>query len=171
MKFNKVYNEFKTLFTEAYHDGTPLEGEQVAFIKGWEKNPYMADIANTSTGERIRAMIEQQDDPLIATGKQYKSTAAYGSYGPAKHIDNEKEAFITVSRQYAIGLYADTVTVPAAVLQTVENGINMPKLSKSQNKEYKTNYKGEEPTVDKNLTDPTTQTHASWKDHGVTPTS
>jgi hypothetical protein len=170
MKFNKVYNKFKTLFTEGIVEGVPMEGEQVSFIKGWEKDPYVKDIVNTSTGERIRAMVEQTDDPLIATGVQYKHPHAYGSFG-SPPLNNEKEVFVTVSRQYAIGLYADTVTVPASIVQTVENGINQTKLSDRQNKEYKTNYKGEEPNVDKTLTDPTTQTHASWKDNGVTPTS
>lgn len=168
MNFNKAYSKYKKLYTENIQEGIPMQGEQVVFIKGWEKDPYMESLANTSTGQRIREMIEQGDDPLIVTGIQFKKAHAYGSFGSVEHnsINNEEHVFVTVSQQYAIGLYSNVVVVPASILQCVENGINMPSLSKNQNKEYKQTT-GEEPTIDKSATDPTTQTHASWKDNGI----
>jgi len=170
MKFNKLYNKYANLFLENVipQEHLPVkQGEQVVFKKNWDKFPYFDTLKNSSTGERIRSMIEQKDDPLIASAISSKNPSAFGSHGSFKdnNIANESEFYVTVSQQYALGLYKNVVVVPMEVLDMVDNGNDLPRLSKNQNKEYKQTT-GEKPTLNKNQADPTKQTHASWKDKG-----
>jgi hypothetical protein len=169
MKFNKKFKKYSKMFLEGViaQEHLPIhQGDQVEFAKDWAKK--LPDIANTSTGQRIKEMIDQTDNILIATSISGKKPMAYGSHGSQENNPAmETEYVVTVGEQYALGLYKNIVTVPMNALVGVNNGVNLPPLSKNQQeKERKQNYKGEEPKIDKTLSDPTSQTHASWKDHG-----
>jgi hypothetical protein len=172
MKFNKLYKDYQKLYMEGVipqEHLSVLQGDQVVFRKGWEKDPQMENLVNSSTGERIREMIEQKEDPLIATAIQSKTPAAYGSHGSQRDntIANEEGFMVTVSQQYALGLYKNVVVVPMSVLERVDNGNNLNPLSKNQQEQPKRQTTGEEPKLNPNGSDPTVQTHASWKDHGI----
>jgi len=170
MKFNEKYSKYAEIYLES--GNTPnalpiLQGDQVVFTKGWEKEPYMADIANTSTGERIREMMSQSENALIATAISAVHAGKYGSYvGADNKSQSEREFRVTVAQQYALGLYKNTVEVPMCCLTAVDNGNNLPSLSKSQNKDYRQTL-GEDPKLNKDETDPTVQTHAAQKDKGI----
>jgi hypothetical protein len=170
MKFNEQYTKFAALYVESGNNPNSLpvlQGDQVVFRKGWEKEPYMANIANTSTGERIRAMMEQQDNALIATCISAVHAGSSGSYVTADNASQDEKQFrVTVSQQYALGLYKNVVDVPMACLQRVDHGINLPPLSKSQNQEYRQTL-GEAPKMNAGTEDPTKQTHAASKDKGI----
>lgn len=172
MKFYKKFNQYVKMFLENTipQEHLPIhQGDQVVFRSDWAKNPLVQDIVKSSTGERIREMIEQKKDPLVVTSINSRIPAAYGSHGSFRDNGNVNEGdyMVVVGQQYALGLYKNIVTVPMAVLERVDNGINLTPLSQNQNdKERKQNYKGEEPKIDKTLSDPTSQTHASWKDKG-----
>ena len=166
MKFNKQYSKYAKLYLENVNN-FPDQGDQVVFKKGWEKDEYAQSIVNTSTGERIRAMIDQGTDPLIITGIQYKRPTSYGSCGSQEqnHIHNETEIYATVSQQYALGLYNAIVVCPVSMLQRVENGTNLPPLSDNQVKEYRQTT-GEHPNLNNSPNSPLPQTNAALKDHG-----
>lgn len=169
MKFNKKFKQYSKTILEGViaQDHLPIhQGDQVMFAKDWAKK--LPEIANTSTGQRIKEMASQTDNALIATSIAGKKPMAYGAHGSQDNNPAmETEYTVTVGEQYALGLFKNIVVVPMNALVGVDNGINLPPLSKGQQeKQRKQNYKGEEPTIDKTLSDPTTQTHASWKDHG-----
>lgn len=171
MKFNKLFKHYSKLFVEGViqQEHLPIhQGDQVIIRKDWANLPYFQSLKNTSTGERIREMIEQEKDPLIATAINSKNPAAYGSFGSFQQnsIANEEEFMVTVSQQYALGLYKNIVVVPMSALQRVDNGGNLTPLSKNQDGEDWKQTKGEDPKLDSSKSDPTKQTHASWKDHG-----
>tara|TARA_R110000765_G_scaffold7963_4_gene26001 strand:+ start:22743 stop:23273 length:531 start_codon:yes stop_codon:yes gene_type:complete len=171
MNFNTEFNKYAELYLEntvTAKDMGALQGDQVVFIKNWEKLPYFESLKNTSTGERIRSMIEQGTDPLIVTAiRTIRPTAFGGQATPAANeMMNENEYMATVSQQYALGLYSQIVEVPLAAVQRVDNGNNLTPLSTNQNKVHKQT-KGETPTIDPNAgEDPRKQTNAAWKDQG-----
>lgn len=169
MKFNNLYSKYKTLYVENAANLPILQGDQVIFKKNWDKLPYFESLRNSSTGQRIREMIDQKEDPLIATAIKANRPTSFGAHGSPEQnsVANESEFVVTVAQQYALGLYSNIVEVPMIALERVDNGNNLTPLSNNQNgKEYKQNYKGEAPKIDKTLSDPTSQTHASWRDHG-----
>ena len=170
MKFNKLYKKYHQLFAENIIPQAQLpihQGDQVTFVKGWEKK--LENLAQSSTGERIREMIAQKDNPLVAYSIVSKKPASYGAHGSPNQNggQNEEEFTVTVGEQYALGLYKNIVSVPMYALERIDNGINLTPLSKNQSEKPRKQTTGEEPKLDKNLSDPTTQTHASWKDHGI----
>jgi len=172
MKFNQKFKQYAKLYMEGVipQEHLPVhQGDQVVIRKDWKKDPQMQNLVNSSTGQRIDELVVQTDDPIIATSVSSKTPAAYGSFGSYRDNGNVSEAdfMVTIGQQYAIGLYKNIVTVPMSILQRVENGINLPPLSKNQQDKPRAQTTGEKPEIDKTLSDPTVQTHASWKDNGI----
>jgi hypothetical protein len=179
MKFNKKFKEYTDIFLEGVIPQDHLaikQGDQVTVRKDWKKNPEVQNLINTTTAERLDVLAgnlpdpanKDTPDPIIATSISSKTPAAYGSFGSFRDNGgvNEGDFTVTIGQQYAIGLYNNIVSVPMSILQRVDNGINLTPLGKSQQEKPRKQTTGEEPTIDKNLSDPTTQTHASWKDKG-----
>lgn len=170
MKFNKLYKKYHQLFVENIlpQANLPiLQGDHVTFIKGWEKK--LENLAQSSTGQRIREMIAQKENPLVAYSIVSKKPAAYGAHGSQNQNggQNEEEFMVTVGEQYALGLFKNIVSVPMHVLERIDCGINLPPLSKNQQEPPRKQTTGEEPKINSNLSDPTIQTHASWRDQGI----
>ena len=175
MKFNKQFNTYAKMFLENTipQEHLPVrQGDQVIFKKGWDKLDYFKSLKNSSTGERIRAMIEQQKDPLIASSLSSRNPSAYGAHGSYRdnNVANESEFMVTVCQQYALGLYSNIVVVPMEAIQNVDNGANLTALSKNQDgpdhgQTTGTEYKQPKPSGDK--FNPVDQTHAVKKDHGI----
>lgn len=174
MKFNKHYKYFTNLYTEkrTVEILDIHEGDMVVFRKDCWNNEYLKNLQNTSTGLRIKEMIAQTNsdnaDPLIVTGLKSKRPVSYGSFGSndQNSIGNEVEYIATVGQRYALGLYSNIVEVPLSCLQRVDTGNNLPPLSNKQQQEPYKQTTGEPPMLNPHTSDPTIQTHASWKDHG-----
>lgn len=166
-KFIEKYNSYWSLLSESFDALGIKEGDVVKFIKNPFKNEYLKDLQNTSTGQTIKEMMQTKNN-LIVSGIKSVPPAVYGSYGSRamNQINNENFVMATVSEQYSDGLHKNVVEVPLAVLERVDTGVNLPPVSDEQKKVYNQSYKGEEPKMNPNTTDPTAQTHASWNDQG-----
>lgn len=170
-KFSKKFDQYLNIYQESYQDPKFLldikEGSVVVFKKDVFKSDYMKNLENTSTGNRIKVMMNS-DNPLIVTQLKSINPTTYGQFGSQKDnkTQNETSMIATVAEQYAPGLQSNIVEVCVSCLQLVDIGNNLPPTDQMKNKEYRETL-GEKPTMNPNTFDPTVQTNASWKDHGI----
>ena len=171
MKFNNEYKKYWNIFTEGT---TPVDyvdirtGDLVVFKKDCFKNPYLKNLEGSTTGDRIREMMQTKNNLVVSNVKNIPP-AAYGSYGSHQQnaVADENSIFATISEQYSDGLHKNVVEVPLSCLQRVDTGTNLRPISPEQVKNTRQHVQGEEPKMNPLGEDPTKQTHASWKDHGV----
>lgn len=169
-KFISKYNHYLSLYSENVDTFTAFdikEGDVVKFKSDCFSQDYMKNLENTTTGQRIKEMMESENN-LIVSGIKSVNPTAFGAYGNRlqNQINNENFLMATVIEQYSDGLHKNVVEVPMTCLDRVDTGINLPPISDEQRKDYHVSYKGEDVKMNPNTPDPQVQTHASWNDHG-----
>lgn len=172
MKFEDTYQKYLKIYSE---QTTPVDfidirtGDLVVIKKDCFKNPYLKELENSTTGQRIREMMETKNNLVVSAIKNIPP-ASYGAYGSHAQntLSDENSVFATVSEQYSDGLHKNVVEIPIACLQRVDTGNNLRPISPNQVKQTKQHVQGQEPVVDPSMgDDPTKMTHASYKDHGI----
>lgn len=125
-----ITKRFEKLWESAFQKfqgGGLLVGDRIVFRNGFEQNPWLSK-QQPATLEKIHQMIASGNNLQISSVKALRPAVA-GGVQQDQQVD---DYYVDIVQVIAPGRYIDFVTVPAEMIQVVDDGANLPPIPASQ---------------------------------------